>query len=127
MRVIEPSALGTAKDPDAFVRERGVDAFSKLVAHAGCGVTWHALELTEAISPNDAATSRRAALARAGTWLGRLPARLSLEQEDAIRHVAERCGYSTVAVERAFRARFWTREHEPARAGGRGIEREWQR
>lgn len=50
---------------------------------------------------------RRAALGRAGAWLGRLSPRLALEQEDAVRAVAERSGYSPAAVERAFRARYW--------------------
>jgi hypothetical protein len=49
-----------------------------------------------------------AALARAGAWLGTLPARLALEQEDAVRTVASRCGYSVEAVGRAFRARYWS-------------------
>jgi DNA primase len=114
-RVLEPGLLGEAKDPDAFVRERGAEAFRDLVKHAGCGVSWRALELTRDVSEGDPAPLRRAALARAGAWLGRLPARLSLEQEDAIRAVAERCGYTTEAVERAFRARFW----EPARERAR--------
>ena len=48
------------------------------------------------------------ALARAGAWLGSLPARYALEQEDAVRAVSQSCGYSPEAVERAFRARFWT-------------------
>src|SRR5581483_7766997 len=45
VRVIEPSLLGGAKDPDAFVRERGVEAFRDLVKHAVDGVGWRALEL----------------------------------------------------------------------------------
>ncbi|MDQ3163382.1 MAG: hypothetical protein M3Q92_11225, partial [Actinomycetota bacterium] len=47
------------------------------------------------------------ALSRAGEWLGSLPARLSLEQEDAVGVISERCGYSPPAVRRAFQARFW--------------------
>jgi hypothetical protein len=108
-RVLEPRNLRDAKDPDAFVREHGIDAFRKEVARAECGITWRALDLTDGVSDVDPAPTRRAALARAGAWLGALPARHSLEQEDAIRLVADRCGYSAPAVERAFRARFWDR------------------
>jgi hypothetical protein len=43
----------------------------------------------------------------AGGWLGTLPPRRSLEQEDAVRVLAERCGYPPVAVERAFDVRYW--------------------
>ena len=58
-------------------------------------------------SPMDPLDQRREALSRAGEWLGTLPARLSLEQEDAVGVISERCGYSPPAVQRAFRARFW--------------------
>lgn len=109
VRVLEPRLLGDAKDPDEFVREHGLNSFRDLVDGAGCGVTWRAREFTHGVSDADGATSRRAALARAGSWLGTLPARLSLEQEDAIGVVAAQCGYSVPAVERAFRARFWDR------------------
>jgi transcriptional regulator GlxA family with amidase domain len=44
-----------------------------------------------------------------------LPPRLALEQEDALRAVAQRCGYSPPAVERAFRARYWTQPRERTR------------
>ncbi|MEJ7569226.1 MAG: toprim domain-containing protein [Gaiellaceae bacterium] len=125
LRVLEPKRLAGAKDPDAFVREHGLEKFRGLVDQAGCAISWRALELTQGVTPQDNTQTRRAALARAGTWLGTLSARHSLEQEDAIRLVAERCGYSRVAVERAFHARFW---HQPARtrqSHGRGpvIER----
>jgi hypothetical protein len=122
VRVLEPRQLEDSKDPDAFVRERGLEAFRGLIERAECGVTWRALELTAAVSSTDDIRSRRAALARAGSWLGTLPARLSLEQEDAIRCVADHCGYSTAAVERAFRARFWGR-FQDRRTPSHSIER----
>src|SRR5262245_46371530 len=40
IRVLEPRLLDGAKDPDAFVREHGIDRFRDLVAQAGCGVAW---------------------------------------------------------------------------------------
>jgi DNA primase len=122
VRVLEPRLFGEAKDPDAFVKSHGVEAFRDLVGQAECGITWRALELTRGVSGRDPAELRRAALARAGAWLGGLPPRLSLEQEDAIRVVADRCGYSAAAVDRAFRARFW----EPTLGRSRtrqGVER----
>jgi DNA primase len=109
LRVLDPTQLGDSKDPDAFVREHGLGRFRELIDQAGCAVTWRALELTQGVSPGDETRERRAALARAGNWLGTLPARYALEQEDAVRHVADHCGYSRAAVERAFRARFWDR------------------
>jgi DNA primase len=120
LRVLEPRLLGPAKDPDEFVRAQGLGKFAELVDRAECAVTWRAAELVDGVSPRDAVTTRRAALARAGRWLGTLPPRLSLEQEDAIRRVADQCGYSSVAVERAFRARFWS-ESPASRDHGRRL------
>ena len=113
--MLEPSLLADAKDPDAFVREHGIEKFRALVDQADCAISWRALELTHGVTPQDDAPARRAALARAGRWLGTLPPRLALEQEDAIRLVADRCGYSEAAVERAFRARFWSDPVDKAR------------
>ena len=106
IRVVEPTGLGDAKDPDAFVRDHGITGFEAIVAEAGCGVAWRANELV--VANDHQPITRRVALGRAGRWLGTLPPRLSLEQEDAIHAVAERCGYSPEATARTFRARFWT-------------------
>ena len=70
-------------------------------------MSWRVHELTRGVTANDETRVRRAALAKAGKWLGTLAPRYALEQEDAIRRVADQCGYSREAVERAFRARFW--------------------
>src|SRR5207244_1284137 len=82
--VVDPKQLAPAKDPDAFIRSRGGGRWAELLQSRLCGVTWHAMELVGTVDPSAPAAARREALARAGAWLGRLPARLSLEQEDAI-------------------------------------------
>lgn len=105
IQVVEPTRLGRHKDPDALVRSEGIDAFRPLVDEATCGIMWRALEHVRGLGPD--VSGRREALARAGKWLGQLPARLSLEQEDAVRAAAEVCGYSPEAAARSFRARFW--------------------
>lgn len=107
IRVIDPEALAPAKDPDALVREHGLDAWLEVLSKGECGVTWRACEFLEGVNLEADRTIRRDALSRAGAWLGRLAPRLALEQEDAVRAVAERSGYSPAAVERAFRARYW--------------------
>jgi hypothetical protein len=81
-----------------------------------------------AVTRDSPALERRAALARAGRWLGTLPPRLALEQEDALRAAADQCGYSANAVQRAFQARFFHELRiEPDRAApardDRGMER----
>jgi DNA primase len=120
--VVDPAALAPAKDPDELVRERGVGAWRELLAGRTCGVEWRARELAAGVTRESPAAERRAALGRAGQWLGTLPPRLSLEQEDAVRIVADRCGYSSEAAMRAFRVRFWSapeRSRQPDRPRNR--------
>ncbi len=119
--VIDPARLGQAKDPDALVRAGGIKAWSSLLEARECGVGWRVREIVAGVERESPLDNRREALARAGAWLGTLPPRLALEQEDAIRAVAERCGYSENAVQRAFEARFWapaSRQHSAELAAG---------
>jgi DNA primase len=119
--VVDPRRLASAKDPDAYVLTRGIAAWRGLLEERECAVTWRTCEHLASVSEASPEETRREALARVGAWLGELPPRLALEQEDALRVAAERCGYSAQAVERAFRARYWG---EPGRAHSRGQERE---
>jgi hypothetical protein len=98
-------ATPLAKDPDELVREHGIEAWHRQSRE--CGVAWRATELLGEVASNAPLVERRDALARAGGWLGSLPPRLALEQEDALRAVSERSGYSVEAVRRAFQARFF--------------------
>jgi DNA primase len=130
--VIDPRGLAAAKDPDELVRERGVDGWDALIQSRTCGIAWRANELVRDVGRDSPAGERRAALARAGRWLGSLQPRLALEQEDALRGVAKQCGHSVEAVERAFRARFYHgRTVERSRSvpgqGGRQQERVLER
>jgi DNA primase len=104
--VIDPERLAPANDPDQLVRQRGAAAWHELLEAHTCGIAWRAHELA-AVTSDSPVSERRTALARVGRWLGTLPPRLALEQEDALREIAERCGYSTEAAVRSFRARFW--------------------
>lgn len=113
--VVDPGRFAPAKDPDEFVRVQGPAAWCALLAVRTCGVSWRARELAQGVDRTSCARERRAALDRAGRWLGSLPPRLALEAEEAIQFVSESCGYSAAAVERRFRARFWqaTRSRRP--------------
>ncbi|MGH3042161.1 MAG: toprim domain-containing protein [Gaiellaceae bacterium] len=118
--VLDPEHLAQSKDPDEFLARHGPEAWHETLARRECGITWRAHELLETAGPTSPPDVRRAALARVGRWLGTLPPRFSLEQEDAVRTVAEACGYSPAAVERAFRARFWQEKSpqlNPTRGG----------
>src|SRR5262249_6080727 len=109
----------SAKDPDALVREHGIDAWRKLIDRRQCGIAWRVEEMVKDVGPDAPPAQRRDALHQAGKWLGTLPPRLALEGEDAISAASERTGYDPKAVERAFHAKFWAvgperREPEPA-------------
>ena len=117
--VLEPEDLAPSKDPDEFLRQHGPDAWLELLGdRRECAVIWRARDLLGVVDPGASALARRDALRRAGVWLGTLPSSLALEQDDAVREVASRCGYDVEPVVRAFRARFWTstsHAHEPRR------------
>jgi DNA primase len=109
LEVIDPEHLAPAKDPGELVRVRGFDAWLHVLDKRECAITWRARDLLAGVTPDASSLARRDALRRAGAWLGALPPALALEQDDAVRAVAERCGYDSDAVTRAFRARFWSR------------------
>lgn len=129
--LIDPDQLGSANDPDAFIRTRGRGRWNQLIGTRSCGIAWRTRKLIGTVRPDSPLPERRAALARAGTWLATLPPRLALEQEDALHAIAEQCGYSSEATIRSFRARYWNPpQHErqqptrsPADNRGLGLER----
>jgi DNA primase len=98
------SDAADAKDPDQLVRAEGVGAWRRRLDQRQCGIVWRAREMVGDVSPDAPEPRRRDVLRRVGAWLGSLPPRLALEQEDAVRAVAERCGYSAEAATRTFRA-----------------------
>lgn len=100
LRVVDPTELGDAKDPDEYVRVHGVDRLRELVRDAQCGISWRTLDRMRQLEPTSPQRDRRAALEEVGKWLGELPPRLALEVEDAIRIASQRSGYDAVAVER---------------------------
>jgi DNA primase len=108
--VIDPDLLGTAKDPGELVRIHGSAAWKRTSAAPICGVTWRALELTGPTTTTENELAKRAELASAGAWLSQLPARLAVEQTTALDVVANTLGYDPAAVQRAFRARRWSRD-----------------
>jgi hypothetical protein len=122
LHVVDPERLVPANDPDELVREYGAEAWHALLERRECGITWRTLEFVGDIEPNAPAADRRAALSRAGAWLGTFAPRLALEQEDAVRLAATRCGYSPAAVNRAFRARYWTRKADLERSHSATLE-----
>jgi hypothetical protein len=115
-----------AKDPDALIREQGIGGWYELMENRECGIVWRANAMLGDVAAEASPARRRAALARTGAWLGTLPPRWALEQEDAVKVAAERCGYSAEAAARAFRARFFHevgRDHSSSPRLDRTLER----
>src|SRR5205823_4708878 len=73
------------KDPDALVREHGIDAWRTLVDRRERGILWRTREMVKDVGPDAPSAQRRETLHEAGKWLGTLPPRLALEVEDAIK------------------------------------------
>jgi DNA primase len=96
-----------AKDPDALVREHGTDAWRKLIDRRECGIVWRVKEMVKGIHADTPLEQRRQVLRETGAWLGTLPPRLALEQEDAVKLAAERCGYSPEAARRDFQKKYF--------------------
>lgn len=109
--MIDPRRLGSAKDPDAYALTRGIAAWRTLLGERECAIAWCTYERLAGVGLDSAEETRRKALLQVGGWLGTLPPRLALEQEDGVRIAADRCGYSAEAAQRAFRARFWSMPH----------------
>jgi DNA primase len=82
----------SAKDPDALVRENGIDAWRELIDRRGCGIAWRTRQMVKGIRADTPLDQRRQKLRQTGAWLGTLPPRLALEQEDAVKLAAESCG-----------------------------------
>ena len=112
-----------AKDPDELVRERGANAWRTLLSSRQCGIVWRASEIVSQVEHGAGLRERRNALHTAGAWLGSLPPRLALEQEDAVSVVAERCGYSAEAARRAFQQKFFPDVSGSQRSGSPAREK----
>ena len=119
IRLIAPEHYGEHKDPGEHLDAHGPDALLNLIREAEDAIAWRTRDLLGPDHTRTTDSSRRAALNRAGRWLATLPARLALEQEDAIKLAANATGYDPATVTRAFHARYW--KPEPARQQQCGI------
>ncbi len=93
--VVHPSLLGEFKDPDAFVRAQGVEAFRALLDEREPAVLFQARLLLSGVTPHSSDTQRRAAV-DAILQLDRSlqGVRAALDREDVLRLTARFTGYS---------------------------------
>ncbi len=119
--VLDPDLLGNAKDPGELIQTQGPQAWERSAAAPICGITAYALELTGPPSATEHESARRAALARASTWLATIDPRHAIEQTHALDTVASSLGFDAEATRRTFRACHW---QQPERTPPpRGIDR----
>ena len=116
-----PRRLGTAKDPDAYVRKHGVDRSASLVGDAECATTWRTLDPCAHLTPtaldtNGELRSHRPAGGSAAPAAPRPRARgRDLGRLGALRLRPE-------AVDRAFRARSGEATRTSAREPCRSVQ-----
>ena len=97
--VIDPADLEDSKDPDEFVRRRGLDAFLALVEHRASADLYRTRRALSAVSPDSPEAARREAVDQGLDIVGdvRGPG-AELVVDDILAEVAERTGYSREAI-----------------------------
>ena len=91
--VVDPEELGDAKDPDEFVRQRGLDAFRKILNKRQTGNVFRAAALLDGVTP-DSPDRQEAAIEVLGLAAGLRGPRAALDGEDLLRLASERTGYT---------------------------------
>jgi DNA primase len=61
--VVDPKRVGSAKDPDAYVLTRGIDAWRALLGERECAVAWRTGEHLVGVTPESPQETRRETLA----------------------------------------------------------------
>lgn len=92
--VVDPSDLGDEKDPDEFVRVRGLDAFREVLKKRKSWAIYRGQVLLEEVTPSSSDNARREAAGRVLDFEENLRGeRAGLDREDLLRLAAERTGY----------------------------------
>lgn len=93
--VVNPSLLGASKDPDAFVRTHGKDAFLEVLSHARAAGVFLAELALEGVTPASPDKVRREAVDRVLDVVNaRRGERAGMDAEDILQRTAETVGYS---------------------------------
>ena len=111
--VVDPEELGDAKDPDEFVRQRGLDAFRKILNKRQTGNVFRAAALLDGVTP-DSPDRQEAAIEVLGLAAGLRGPRAALDGEDLLRLASERTGYTRGTLAELAEAQTARRQHEQA-------------
>lgn len=97
--VLPPEALGTAKDPDELVRDKGVDAFREVLRKARPWAVYMGENLLEGLSPASDDRAKREAVERVLDFAGGLRGeRAGLDSDELLDILAERTGYNETTL-----------------------------
>lgn len=113
INVVHPKALGGFKDPDSFVRARGVEALQELLDERQPSQVFLARLALDGITPRSSEAERRAAVDAVLELSDSLAGeRAALDREDLLQLAAQFTGYSYEALGELSQEREKRRAHE---------------
>lgn len=110
--VVDPDALGDCKDPDAYVRAHGLEAFRARLAEAVPAALYETRTILEGVSPASPLHARETAVEGV---LEVLAGAAPLHRDEALRELVGRTGFSDETLGRMADARTRSREEADAR------------
>ena len=125
--VVDPADLGDAKDPDEFVRQRGLDAFREVLGRRKPAAVYEAEVLLAGVTPDSPDHKRRDAVGRVLELEASLKDRDVLDRDDILKVTADATGYDVEALLSLAEAQAAKRREERARAELKGILRDAHR
>lgn len=125
--VIPPEALGTAKDPDELVREKGVEAFRELVHKAVRWTSYLGEDLLGDVKPASEDRAKDEAVGRVLDFSSDLRGeRAALEVQDLLHLTAEKTGYTFEELHGIALSARERRDREKAEAEAKAAARDLQ-
>ncbi len=115
IQVVDPVALGDAKDPDELVRQDGLDAWRRVLATREPATVYAGRLLVDTVTPRSPHAERREAAQRVVEYLAdREGEDAALDRADVLRLAEERTGYDAGTLTEAVALRRTNRRREEA-------------
>jgi len=117
IQVVDPAALGDAKDPDELVRRYGVEAWRRVLATREPAIVYAGRLLLDEVTPHSPHAERREAAQRVVEYLADHEGQdAALDRADVLRLAEERTAYDVDTLSEAVAARRTARRREAAAA-----------
>ncbi len=115
IQVVDPAALGDAKDPDELVRQDGVEAWRRVLATREPATVYGGRLLLDTVTPHSPHVERREAAQRVVAYLADHEGEdAALDTADVLRVAEERTAYDAGTLTEAVAARRTNRRREEA-------------